>query len=1029
MDRGIYEHLVTTALQSELDRSSLLHDVAEVEKADRPHVLARHVSELVRRSLASITNPEDQVAAANLILTSVNETAGLVLTPPQQLTRVFGDPVPGVRDRTKLRPATPLSEVALLTNSGNGEPSIGHELPAEIASADRVDLVCAFIRWSGVRLLERELKDLAAAGKPLRIITTTYLGSTERAALDRMIDQFGAEVSVQYDALRTRLHAKAWMFHRNSGLDTAYIGSSNLSNAALIDGVEWNVRLSRVATPSLLERFQSTFETYWNDDPAFERYDPTKHRDRLDDALAAAAGHGPNDRATVSISNLDVRPYPYQETMLEELWAERAVHNRHKNLVVAATGTGKTVVAALDYRHLTAGLGRSPRLLFVAHRKEIIHQALRTFREVLSDANFGEILVDGARPERWDHVFGSVQSLSTDQISEIPAEHFDVVIIDEFHHAEAPTYQRLLRHLTPGELVGLTATPERADGADVRTYFGGRIATELRLWDALGAEILCPFHYFGIADGTDLSTVEWRRGAYDTHQLEALYTGDDARVRMVLRATTDKIANVHDMRALGFCVTVTHAHFMADKFNEAGIPAAVVHGKTPSESRARTLDDLRQRRINVIFSVDVFNEGLDIPDVDTILMLRPTESATIFLQQLGRGLRSRPHKPVLTVLDFVGHQRHEFRWDRRLRAMTGISRGKLSQAVDSRFPYLPSGCRIVLDEQTQQTVVSNLKRQLSMRWSDMASELRDVGDVTLREYLTESGLAIADVFKTGKNRGSWTKLRRDAGIEVDISTPLETNLLKRIKAFGHVDDYLRATAYRDLVSPKGPGFAELSDQEKLLAAMLHFSLWPDGGGMRSIADGLTTVRATTSVARDIREVIDVAFDDARTESHGLPGRLAHLPLQVHARYSREEALAGLGVASFDFKPSTFVAGVKWIPELNVDALFVNIQKTESSFSPTTMYRDYPISRDLFHWESQNATSTSTQTGARYVSGTSTILLFVRNTKTTDIGSSPYTFLGPAKLMSYEGDRPIAITWKLEHEMPADFFNEATVAAG
>ena len=287
------------------------------------------------------------------------------------------------------------------------------------------------------------------------MITTTYIGGTEREALDRLVRDFGAEVRIQYDAARTRLHAKAWLFRRNTGFDTAYVGSSNLSTSALLEGVEWNVRLSAMATPTLLTKFEATFDSYWHASE-FEPYDPERDRDRLDDALAAARGNRSGDRVTLSISGMEVRAFPYQQEILDAIDVERRVHDRHRNLVVAATGTGKTVIAALDYRRLCVD-GRRPRLLFVAHRREILEQSLRTYREVLADGSFGELYVGGSRPERWEHVFASVQSLTSYGVENIPADAFEIVVIDEFHHAEARTYRRVLDHLEPAELLGLTA--------------------------------------------------------------------------------------------------------------------------------------------------------------------------------------------------------------------------------------------------------------------------------------------------------------------------------------------------------------------------------------------------------------------------------------------------------------------------------------------------------------------------------------------------------------------------------------------
>src|SRR5690606_13886222 len=256
-----------------------------------------------------------------------------------------------------------------------------------------------------------------------------------------------------------------------------------------------------------------------------------------------------------------------------------------------------------DYRSLceSAG-GRRPTLLFVAHRKEILEQSLRTYREVLADPDFGELYVQGLRPERWSHVFASVQSLNSAGVRAIAPHAFEVVVIDEFHHAAAPTYQAIMSHLQPRELLGLTATPERTDGLDVRSYFGGRTAVELRLWDALGADLLCPFHYFVVADGTDLRAITWKRGRYDEAELANLYTGNRARAAVVLRQLREKVLDPGSMRALGFCVSVAHAEFMAEVFREAGIPSVAVSGRTSPAERAQRLRDLRDRRVNILFA-------------------------------------------------------------------------------------------------------------------------------------------------------------------------------------------------------------------------------------------------------------------------------------------------------------------------------------------------------------------------------------------------------------------------------------------
>jgi hypothetical protein len=543
------------------------------------------------------------------------------------------------------------------------------------------------------------------------------------------------------------------------------------------------------------------------------------------------------------------------------------------------------------------------------------------------------------------------------------------------------------------------------------------------LWDALGADLLCPFHYFVVADGTDLRSIGWSRGRYDEDQLSNVYTGNDARSRIVLKELRDKVANINEMRALGFCVSVAHAEYMAEVFRRAGVAAVAVTGQTPQRERERALADLRAKRVNVLFAADLFNEGLDVPDVDTVLFLRPTESATVFLQQLGRGLRRTRDKAVLTVLDFVGFHRQEFRFDTKLRALTGDTRAGLERQVREGFPFLPSGCQIVMDRQSQAIVLENIRGQIANRWQQIVAELRSYGDRGLESFLQESGLELSDILRRGSH--SWTRLRRDAGLPTEPGSLLEAKLLKRVRAFAHVDDQARRTAYRRLLQDDAPAYADLSVEEQRLARMLFYSLWYDGGGHDSYEEGLSALRAEVATRGEIASVVDISFEAARHVSTPLTGLHADLPLRVHARYQREEILAAL---DFPRQPNSFREGVWYSSVRNVDAFFVTLKKSEADYSPTTMYRDYPISPTLFHWESQSTTSVQSPTGQRYLTGASTVFLFVRHSQKDEFGTSPYLFLGPAHYQSHTGDRPIAITWRLDNAAPTDFFSLATAAA-
>jgi hypothetical protein len=506
-----------------------------------------------------------------------------------------------------------------------------------------------------------------------------------------------------------------------------------------------------------------------------------------------------------------------------------------------------------------------------------------------------------------------------------------------------------------------------------------------------------------------------------------VYTGNNKRAEVVVKQLVDKVLNPGAMRALGFCVSVAHAEFMATVFNEAGIPALAVSGNTSQADRERALHDLKDRRVNILFAADLFNEGLDLPDVDTILFLRPTESATIFLQQLGRGLRRTRTKAVLTVLDFVGYHRKEFRFDTKLRALTGHTRRGLEREIQRGFPFLPSGCQIVMDKQAQGIVLENIRSQIANRWKQIVAELRSYGDRDLGSFSDESGIELSDILRRGSH--SWTRLRRDAGLTTEPGSVLEEKLLKRIRAFSHIDDRDRAVAYERLLSADDAEYDDLSPAEQRFARMLFYSLWPDGGGHSSYAAGFVALRRERATRAELRSVVDLSFDAARHHAIELTGGLSDVPLRVHARYQREEVLAAMDYATMERRPNSFREGVLYVSDRNIDAFFVTLKKSEADYSPTTMYRDYPISPTLFHWESQSTTSAASATGQRYLSGTSNVLLFVREEQKDDFGTSPYLFLGPVHLSSHEGERPIAITWRLEHPMPTDFFTSATVAAG
>ncbi|WP_203794509.1 DEAD/DEAH box helicase family protein, partial [Actinoplanes derwentensis] len=800
---GLYDHILTEALSARtLEIDPELVKIQELRPADASDRIARLLARQIERALDSVPEKlrvDVGVRVAHALLDTLHEhipgTGSTVEKPaePGRALAAIGSFDLGGTARFPQQPLTPLIDTTLLSNAP-GEPRIGHQIPSEIDSADSIDVVMAFIRRSGLRRLLPALRKHCGAGKSLRVLTTTYTGSTEAEALN-LLAEIGADVRVSYDVTTARLHAKAWLFHRRSGLNTAYVGSSNLTHSAQIDGMEWNVRVAAARNPDVMVKISAVFESYWQSGD-FVPYLEDEFREEL------ARANNRDGRTRSTLSPLEIRLEPFQERLLELIEVARQ-NGRHHNLLVSATGTGKTVMAAVDYTRLRQRLPRA-RLLFIAHRREILDQSMETFRQAVRDPSFGEFWVGGKRPADYEHVFASVQALNSYGAKNLPEDHFDVVIIDEFHHASAASYQAILDRLKPQELLGLTATPERADGLSVLEWFDGRIAAELRLWDAIEQHRLAPFVYYGIHDGIDLTEVPWRRGqGYDSAGLTEAYVGNERWMRLVLDQLVQHVDEISEIRCLGFCVSIGHAQYMAEQFQQLGVKAVAVWGDTPENERKSALQQLAKGDINVVFSVDLFNEGVDVPAVDTLLFLRPTDSPTLFLQQLGRGLRLQKGKTVCTVLDFVGTHRREFRFDQRYRALLGGTRSEVVRAIECDFPFLPAGCHMELTKTAREIVLRNIRDAVPGYWSERVRELEALSQVrtsvSLSDYLVETGLELGDIYA---NNRCWSDLRKAAGLTVAESGSQERELRRALGRLQHLDDRQRLDSYREFLEAK-----------------------------------------------------------------------------------------------------------------------------------------------------------------------------------------------------------------------------------
>lgn len=911
----------------------------------------------------------------------------------------------------EVTPYTGLTQSELFTGSNAGV-SLESEIKKEIISSDKIYLLVSFIKWSGIRIFEKELKEFTKKGKQLKVITTSYMGATDLKAVEFLSSLENTEIKVSYNTANERLHAKSYLFFRETGFHTGYIGSSNISKSALTSGLEWNLKVTNSEISHIIKKFERTFETYW-EDKEFELF-TGEQKEKLKIALK---NDSLGNKSRFS-SFFDIKPFHYQEEILEQLQTQRQVHNHYKNLLVAATGTGKTVISAFDYKRFKNN-NFTAKLLFVAHRKEILFQARATFQSILRDNNFGEVWVDGIEATSFEHLFASVQTLRNNIESlSLSKDYFDFIIIDEVHHIAAKSYRPILQKFEPKVLLGLTATPERMDNENILSDFCDVIAAEIRLPEALNRKLLCPFQYFGISDNIDLKNISWQRGKYQVNELnKALSTKQ--RTADIIKKCEDYLTNINDVTALGFCVSQEHAEFMSESFSKAGLKADfLISG---SKNRDEIKYKLLNKEINYLFVVDIFNEGVDIPEIDTILFLRPTESLTVFLQQLGRGLRFADNKECLTVLDFVGNARDEYDFEGKFRGLIGKTSSSIKDEIENEFPHLPLGCSIVLEKRAKEHILNNIKNATLLGKRKLIYKIKNFQNhttlpLTIKNFSRLNHININKLYKND----SFSKLCYEAGVIKDFKETNEKEFIRAIsKKLLLTKSYKYFQFILELIK-NGFELNNLNEEEKLMALMLYFDFFQEAKQFDSLQKGIKYIGENRLLVNELKEVIELLSEkiDYIEYDLNLP---FETPIKVHSRYTREQILAGFGVHSFE-KKSSSREGILDIKEKNTELLFVTLEKTEDKYSPSTMYDDYAINEKLFHWQSQNATKPESKKGQSYINHqkkAKNIVLFVRESnQNEDKKTQSYICLGRVFYKTHYGSQPMSISWELEYEIPA-----------
>ncbi|MBU2525639.1 MAG: DUF3427 domain-containing protein [Bacteroidetes bacterium] len=1043
MQLGLYEQLINKLVATkinELDKNTFFIKESVIDKAEAAKILGQYLSNVIRHALSLISGDDSidkQIELANKIIHLLKDELSqkdfeddLIVVEAKILSAIFSKIDADFSDfekhLQKITPYSRLSHSELFTGSNSGI-SLESEIKKEILSADKINFLVSFIKWTGIRIFEKEFLDFTERGGKLKIITTSYMGATDLKAIEFLASLKNTEIKVSYNSNSERLHAKAYLFYRNTGFHTGYIGSSNLSRSALTNGLEWNLKITTQEISHIIDKFQKTFDTYWQD-KEFEIFDKNRDVEKLRTALK-------NEKRTESINPaayFDIKPFPYQEEILEKLSTERSVHKRYRNLLVAATGTGKTVISAFDYKRFRQENPKA-KLLFVAHRKEILQQAQASFQGILKDQNFGELWVDGLEPERFENVFASIQTLNRRLESlNLSVSYYDFVIIDEVHHIAASSYRSVLEHFDPKILLGLTATPERMDGEDILKDFCNTIAAEIRLPEALNRKLLCPFQYFGVTDNVDLSNVTWQNGRYLPGELSELYTQNDLRVNHILTNINKYLNAIQDVRALCFCITQEHAEFMSEKFSLAGLKADYLVSSRNNE-RGELRRKFMQKEINFLFVVDIFNEGVDIPEIDTVLFLRPTESLTVFLQQLGRGLRLAENKDCLTVLDFVGNSRPEYDYEGKFRALIGKTTTPIQKEIEADFPHLPLGCSIVLEQKAKNFILENIRIATSLNRNQLIQKIQNYQHqttlpLTLKNFSKFHHIPLQFIYK----RASWKRLCQLAG-KIDVLDEVNEKEIHRAinKKWLSCHSYIYFDFIRKLALENFKvDLNSLSVNEKQMCLMLHYDVWQEAGGFDSLEESIRAIGKNLILNQEIVEVMEILTDqvDYLETDIILPYQQ---PLKIHSRYTREQILAAFGFSTFE-KKSSIREGIAISTDKNTELLFITLNKSEKDFSPTTLYEDFAISEKLFHWQSQNNVKPESTKGISYINHKNDgkrILLFVREKGEDEFGNTMGSvFLGEANITEYYGSKPMSIKWKLNEPMPPYLWKDSAKMA-
>ncbi|QAS52105.1 DEAD/DEAH box helicase [Halobacillus litoralis] len=915
------------------------------------------------------------------------------------------------------------------------------ELTSSIETCQRFYFSVAFMNFSGVQLLLEALKEAEEGGVSGKVLTSTYLNFTDPKALEKIREFQNIDLKVFVTDQTEGFHTKAYLFEYDDYYKVI-IGSSNITQSALKSNVEWNVEIISKQDANFVQQVIQEFERLW------ERSQGATDEFLFDYKRYFQNLRGIAEQNAIFEKPAYITPNSMQRRAMDNLTRLRSVGEK-KALVIAATGTGKTYMSAFDVRHI-----RPKRLLFVVHREEILQKAKETFEKLMYgfDLSFG--MMTGTRKDHnADYIFANISTLSNHYQQFSPHE-FDYIIYDEAHHATAESYKKVIDYFQPTFQLGMTATPERSDNHSIFGLFDQNVALEVRLHDALDDGIVVPFHYFGITDIGDIDLSDL--SVDDVHEI-AKRLQINERVEFIIDKMNFYGHDGMKRKALGFCANLDHARYMAEQFNQRGLASAFLSGDDSSEVRQKWIKKLEDEEhpLQFIFTVDIFNEGVDIPSVNTVLMLRPTDSPIVFIQQLGRGLRKYPQKQFLTVLDFIGNHTKAFLIAIALNGQRYYDKESLKVAIASGFAHLPGATHIQMDKISAERILEQIDQEKFMSSKYLKEQYFEFKKIRqgavpfmLMDYYRYDGAPdpVKFIMKDQTYVNFVAKAEKDDQLKLLLADDLFESTLKWLSKMLPIKRPYDLIIVHYLLKEKTVSFQQakreilkwvkaVPDESVFHALRFLNQEFFDTREKNSIPKLYVWSGETLSRTDVLEELLShpVYYDyfvdvieyglfryerNFGAESYGVPY------FKLYEQYNMAEVAL---ISNYEKSHSSF-RGSGLLKNGNEYFLFVDLHK-DAGIAESVNYNDRFISPTRFQWETPNQTSQSSPIGQNIIKNEEKgirLHLFVRKYKEIEKGfREPFIYIGKGRTIFYSGEKPIEIQLELEHQVPQQLYVELT----